>query len=227
MTPRAEHHLEGPGRAGAFRRAYADAILRGDGDAAEQIVADAIAASLDEATIHDAVIAPALRLVGDLWADGEIGIADEHLATEISLRVLALQREAFRLARRRAGHRILLATVRGERHDVGLRMAASLLLGGGFDVRMLGPDVPEQDLADAVDRHRPGIVGLSATMAGPAARLPAAISAVRASAPGAGIVVGGAATRGFMSGVPDVVVCRHVSDATGLIEGLLQRAHHN
>ena len=52
--------------------------------------------------IDDEIIAPALWLVGDLWERGDISIADEHLATEISLRVLALAREA---RRRRAGPR--------------------------------------------------------------------------------------------------------------------------
>ena len=55
-------------------------------------------AGLATADIDDEIIAPALWLVGELWERGDISVADEHLATEISLRVLALQREARRVA---------------------------------------------------------------------------------------------------------------------------------
>ena len=75
--------------------AYARALLPGDEIAAELAVRDALdAAPLHRPQIDDEIIAPALWLVGRLWARGEISIADEHLATSISLRVLALEREA-------------------------------------------------------------------------------------------------------------------------------------
>ena len=99
-------------------RAYAKAVLAGDEVGAELAVRDAIDARLTTAQIDDEIIAPALWLVGRLWARGEISIADEHLATEISLRVLALQREATRTMRGRAGQKALLAAPAGELHTV-------------------------------------------------------------------------------------------------------------
>ena len=93
--------------------AYARALLAGDEIAAELAVRDAIDAELTHGQIDDEIIAPALWLVGRLWARGEISVADEHLATSISLRVLALQREATRTARGREGRKALLAAPRG------------------------------------------------------------------------------------------------------------------
>src|SRR5215210_7037349 len=75
-------------------RAYAEALLAGDEVAAEVTIREAMDASLTSAEIDDEIIAPALWFVGDLWERGEITVADEHLATEISTRVLALQQEA-------------------------------------------------------------------------------------------------------------------------------------
>jgi len=97
--------------------------------------------------IDDEIIAPALWLVGELWERGDISVADEHLATEISLRVLALQREARRVASSRAGVNVMLAAPSGEHHVVALRMLAGLLLNAGYDTLMLGPDVPPESLA--------------------------------------------------------------------------------
>src|SRR5215218_11249646 len=108
-------------------RAYARALLAGDEVGAEHAVRDAIDARLSTAEIDDEIIAPALWLIGRLWARGEISVADEHLATEISLRVLALQREARRTTSEREGHKVLLAAPEGEAHIVALQMVANLL----------------------------------------------------------------------------------------------------
>src|SRR4029078_5900379 len=134
-------------------RAYAKALLAGDEVGAEMAVRDAMDARLSTAQIEEELIAPALWLVGRLWARGEISVADEHLATEISLRVLALQREVARTVRERSGRKALLAAPAGEQHTVALQMNANLLRDAGYTVLMLGPDVPPSALAEAARRH--------------------------------------------------------------------------
>jgi len=210
-----------------LQRAYADALLAGKPRAAEAVIREAIEARLDEAVIDERVIRPALVLVGDLWEQGLITVADEHLATSISFRVLALQREAFRVARQRASHPVLLAGAQGEQHVVGLEMAASVILHAGYDVRLFGPDLPVTDVAAAVARHRPAVVGFTSAMAVTAANLPAAIDAVRRVSPDTGIVVGGLAVTDPLAAPWDVVVCRHVTDAVQHIDALVKRAPRN
>ena len=100
MSQRRDHRDTVKHRLG---RVYAEAILSGDEVAAEVAIREAMEASLTIAEIDDEVIAPALWLVGELWERGEITVADEHLATEICMRVLALQREAQRTARGTSG----------------------------------------------------------------------------------------------------------------------------
>ena len=206
---------------------YADALLAGNEPGAEQVVREAIEAGLSETTISDDVIAPAMRLVGHMWEAGLISVADEHHATEITIRVLALQREAFRVARGRAAQRVLLAAVQGERHVVGLSMAASAIVHAGYDVRLLGADLPTEALAHATERHRPVIVGLTATMPGSAAVVPEVIRVLRELDPGIGVVIGGAAASPQLAGAPGVAICQHVGEAVAIVDGLLQRAAHN
>jgi methanogenic corrinoid protein MtbC1 len=211
----------------SLRGAYTDALLAGDPASAEIAVRDAIDAGLTQAAIDDEVVAPAMRRVGELWEAGAISVADEHLATEISLRVLALQREVFRVARRRARHTVLLAAVQGERHVVGLRMAGNLLTAAGYDVRCLGADVPVDALAAIVARLTPAVVGLTVTMAEFAPMLPATIARVQRTEPAAAMVLGG-------SGVPEVVResaavarCRSVVEAVETVDALVHRAATN
>ena len=108
----------------ALARAFAAALLAGDEVAAEVAIRDAIAANLSAAEVNEEIIAPAMWLVGDLWQRGEITVADEHLATEIAMRVLVLEQEARRVQRGRRDTRVMLATPPGERHVVALREIA-------------------------------------------------------------------------------------------------------
>jgi methanogenic corrinoid protein MtbC1 len=208
-------------------RAYARAVLSGDEVAAEITIREALEARLTTAQIDDEIIAPALWLVGRLWARGEISIADEHLATNISLRVLALQREARRTARARTGCKALLAAPEGELHIVALQMTSNLLRDAGYTVLMLGPDVPLGDLAESAARHEPGIVCLTATMPDVSDRVMMAIHEVQRGWSGAGYVVGGRGLSSRLRPLPGIHVCKRVSEVVDAADAIIKRADLN
>ena len=191
------------------------------------MIRDAIDAGLGEATLDDEVIRPALQLVGDLWADGSLSIAEEHLATAISTHVVAILRDLFRLQRARTTHRVLLAAAEGERHVVGLEMAASLIEHAGYDVRHFGADLPVEDLALAVEIHEPAVIGFTTATERTALNLPAAFDAVRERRPQAGILVGGRGVDEAWATAWGVTVCHHVADAVDEVDALVRRAAHN
>jgi len=177
--------------------------------------------------IDDEIIAPALWLVGELWERGDISVADEHLATEISLRVLALQREARRVASSRAGLSVMLAAPSGEHHVVALRMVANLLRDAGYTVVMLGADVPPHALAASAGQHEPDVICLSATMPGGDDQVLIAISAVQAQLPGARYVIGGRGLTSRIRQQPGIGICERVSDVVGAVDALVKRADLN
>jgi len=210
-----------------LQSAFADALFAGDAAAAERVVREGIEAELPESVIDDEVIAPSMRLVGDLAAGGHLTLADAALATQIASRVLALEREAFRTSRGRAQARVLLAAIEGERHVLGMEMAAGVLAHAGYDVRSLGADVPLNVLGPAVLRHRPAIVGFTVTMPATAALVPTAITQVRRRDARVGVLLGGAGASERMRCVPGVTVCHHVSDVVELADALVHRASLN
>jgi methanogenic corrinoid protein MtbC1 len=222
------HDFEGlDARVLAFAKAYASALLHGDESAAERAIREAIDAGLRTAEIDDQVIAPALWLVGRLWERGEITIADEHFATEVSMRAIALQREARRLTSERLGHRTLLAAPQGEQHVVALRMIANLLRDAGYDVVMLGPDVPAGALAAAVRRHEPAVICLTSTMPGGADSVLASIDAVQREWPGMGFVTGGQSLSSRVRVRPRLDVCARVSEVVEAVDAMVKRADLN
>ncbi len=218
-----EQHSE---KVSELGRAYAAALLLGDEVSAEIAIREAMEANLSAAEIDDEIIAPALWLVGDLWERGEITVADEHIATEITTRVLALQREARRLAGSRGARRVMLATPDGELHVVALRMIENLLGEAGYEVVMLGPDVPAADLAAAVGRHEPHVICLSATMPGGADRTLLAIDAVQEIRPQVSFVIGGRGLSSLRS-EPGIRVCARIPEVTEAVDAMVKRADLN
>jgi methanogenic corrinoid protein MtbC1 len=210
-----------------LRQRYADALLAGDEAAAEATMRAAMRLGMTAGQIDVELIAPALWQVGDLWEKGEIGVADEHLATEITVRLLVLQREAMRTEQRRAGRRVLLAAPEGERHVVGLRMAADLLHGGGYDTRFLGADVPLTALSSAVERHAPDVVCLTTTMPDSEPMLWGCAEVLEDIRPDAAMLLGGRGLAEDFPERPGVATCRVVADVVGAVDALVQRARLN
>jgi methanogenic corrinoid protein MtbC1 len=214
-------------RVAELGRTYAAALLMGDEVAAEIAIREAMEAKLSAAQIDDEIIGPALWLVGDLWERGEITVADEHLATEISTRVLALQREAERLAVARGAHRVMLATPAGEQHVVALRMVDYLLGEAGYEVIMLGADVPASDLAAAAARHEPHVICMSATMPGGTDRTLIAIDEVLDVRPEVSFVIGGRGLSSRVRDEPGIRVCRRIPEVTDAVDAMVKRADLN
>jgi DNA-binding transcriptional MerR regulator len=108
-----------------------------------------------------AVVEPLLRRVGDGWASGELTVAHEHLVSE------AIRgRLETRLTVARGGVRgvAVLACAPGERHELGLLVAGTLLRADGWQVAYLGADTPLDDVFMLAERLDAKLVGISVTM---------------------------------------------------------------
>jgi methanogenic corrinoid protein MtbC1 len=210
-----------------LRKAFTRALLAGDAEAAEQVMRRAMDNGLTAAEIDVELIAPALFMVGEKWANGEISVADEHLASEIALRVLALQREARLARRRRLSRRVLLLAPEGERHVIGLNMACDLLFAAGYDTLMLGADVPIEDIAHAVIHHGADVVAITATMPDSAERLDAAIDHLRCSAGHCAVLLGGASVSFEIAATWGATVCPDVSTVVEATDALVHHAPLN
>jgi len=95
---------------------------------------------------------PLVREIGDRWAGDRLCIAAEHLASHL-LRVLlgsALRPGSHALR----GPRVVFATPSGERHELGLLMAALVALGAGANPLYLGVELPAPELARVVSETR-------------------------------------------------------------------------
>lgn len=116
----------------------------------------------------DACVAPVLRAVGAAWADGRLEVRHEHFLSErLSdlLRTLRLPYEE-----RATGPLVVLTSLPGESHSLGLHMAALVLATSRCRVLLLGPEVPPPELVTLARDLRARAVALSVSIAtgGPA-----------------------------------------------------------
>ncbi len=177
----------------AIRRlscAYQEALAVADAGGAARVARQALGEGLSVAGLYQRVIAPAMRRIGELWGQGQISVADEHLATALTHRAMAGVYGPS-LGHKVMPARILMAAVEGEQHALGLRMAADVIELAGYETIYLGADVPTADLLRAVATRSPDLVGLSATMASSRPVLDRVIAELRRLDPGPVLLLGG------------------------------------
>ena len=153
-----------PRTIGSFARRFLDAAVSGDALSAATVVAEAARGERGLAGVYQDVFTPALERVGLLWASGRLTVAQEHLATQITLDQMARVRQTARPSRT-TGLSAVVAAIEGEQHWVGARMVADLVEEAGWSVDFLGPNTPVADLVSHVAGHRPvHLVVVSVTM---------------------------------------------------------------
>ncbi len=104
-------------------------------------------------------VAPLVREIGEGWAAGRLQVRHEHFASEVLLDVLGTLRQPF--AERAAGPLVVLATLPGELHALGLQMAALLFAASGWRVVDLGTDCPVAQIAETARELRASAAAVS------------------------------------------------------------------
>lgn len=105
------------------------------------------------------LVAPANQAVGDAWFAGRIGIVDEHHYSEQVRRVITAALDS--LPRGAGSPRVLLTTLPGEGHGIGLLMVAGMLCMEGAEVLSLGVQTPLEEIVRGAVRGKVGVVGIS------------------------------------------------------------------
>ncbi len=155
--------------------------------------------------------------VGRLFNDNELIVAEVLQSAEVmKAAVDHLEPHMERMEGMTRG-RVILATVKGDVHDIGKNLVDIILTNNGFDVVNLGIKVPSEQLIQAAQEHRPDVIGLSGLLVKSAHQMVATAGDLAAAGIDTDLVVGGAAlTRRFTHGriAPEYAgVCTYASDA--------------
>jgi MerR family transcriptional regulator, light-induced transcriptional regulator len=173
---------------------YLEACLATEPERAIGLILEA-AGALSPEEIHVDVLAAAQREIGRLWHVGDVTVVEERLVSETTRRLLAILLHEHPHNEPPA-RTVIAASVSGDAHDIGLRIAANLYGLAGWRCVFLGADVPSEQLARAVAMLDPDLVMLTATLATQLNDVWKAIRQIREASESVRVLVGGAAFEG-------------------------------
>ena len=142
------------------------AVILGDTNRAKELAETAIAAKLDPMTVVEQGIRPAMDLIGEGFTAGEFFLPDLVMggeATKAAMAVLEPHLKAGQKGQQAIG-RVVIGTVKGDIHEIGKTLVATLMRAAGLEVHDLGVDVPSDKFVDAVREFNADLLGLSALL---------------------------------------------------------------
>jgi corrinoid protein of di/trimethylamine methyltransferase len=141
-----------------------DAILNGNAPAAVEAARKALESGTEPLEVIQSEMVPAMDEVGRLFECEEYFVPELLLAGRAMKASLELIRPLLAASGAQPAGRVVIGAVKGDLHDIGKNIVASMLEGGGFQVTDLGTDVPPEKFVDVVRESRPDLVCLSSLL---------------------------------------------------------------
>jgi 5-methyltetrahydrofolate--homocysteine methyltransferase len=141
-----------------------DAIVDGNRNAAIDNTREALAEGTDPQQLIDEGMVPAMAEVGRRFEEEEYFVPELLLSARAMKSALELIRPLLVDRGAEPRGRIVIGTVKGDLHDIGKNLVASLLEGAGFEVIDLGSDVAPERFVEAVRENEAELLGLSALL---------------------------------------------------------------
>ncbi len=140
------------------------AVINGKHAEIKSIVQSAIDAGLDPNTIINDALIPAMDVVGKDFGSGKIFVP-EMLVSAVTMKAgLDIVKPLLAGGQSQSRGTVIMATVKGDLHDIGKNLVTMMLEGAGFKVIDLGVDLSVEKLIEQVKAIRPDILGLSALL---------------------------------------------------------------
>ena len=124
----------------------------------------ALSENIDPISITDS-LSDGMKIIGENFASGNCFIPELIQSGQIFEKIMTLIEPMLKdKASRKSKGLIVVGTVKGDLHDLGLKLVSLTLSMEGFDVLNLGKDVPTETFIDKVNELNPKILGLSALL---------------------------------------------------------------
>ncbi|MHC4483062.1 MAG: corrinoid protein [Planctomycetota bacterium] len=179
-------------------KALADAIIKGDHNAAVEITRTALEEGTEAKSVLDEGLIAGMDVVGARFKKNEIYIPE----VLISARAMKMAMEILEPELVKAGiepvGKFLIGTVQGDLHDIGKNLVAMMLKGAGFQVADIGIDIPAEKFVEQVKATGAQLVGMSALLTTTMPAMEKTLQALKEAGVTAKIMVGGApVTQGY------------------------------
>ena len=190
-APAAGQAAAGNDGAASGQSALGNAIERGMVGVAETAMKEAMKTGDPLQIINDELI-PALDKVGKGFEKGTVFLPQLLLSADAAKAAFEVVKAAMSGEKRELKGKVIIATVKGDIHDIGKNIVKVMLENYGYDVIDLGKDVPPEAIVDRAIEDDVKLVGLSALMTTTVVSMEDTIKLLREKKPDTKVVVGGA-----------------------------------
>ena len=140
------------------------AVLDGNASLAASAVQELLEQGVPAVQILENILIPAMNEVGTLFENNEYFVPELLVSARAMQEGMAILNPLLKESGVQKTGCAIIGTVKGDMHDIGKNLVASMLEGGGFEVIDLGVDVAEGDFVEAAGKHPGSVIALSALL---------------------------------------------------------------
>lgn len=141
-------------------------VLNGDFDLTQEIAQKVLSENMDPLEAINTALVPAIELVGEKFGKKEYFLPDLMRSANAMKNALAVFEKEIKArgVERKSSGKVVIGTVKGDIHEIGKSIVASLLTAKGFDVFDLGVDVDSESFLKKVLEEKADILAMSALL---------------------------------------------------------------
>jgi 5-methyltetrahydrofolate--homocysteine methyltransferase len=140
------------------------AVVDGNASEAREKVQLALDNGTDAETILNSGLIAAMKEVGQLFEDGEFFVPEMLISARAMQSGMIILRPFLVAQDIQPIGKVIIGTVKGDLHDIGKNLVSMMLEGSGFQIFDLGTDVSPEKFLEAINTHKPDILGMSALL---------------------------------------------------------------
>lgn len=200
----------------------ADAVTRGDQNAAVEMTKAALSDGVDVKKILDEGLIGGMNIIAERWKRNDVYIPEVLIAARAMKSATELLEPELVKAGIEPAGKCLIGTVQGDLHDIGKNLVVMMLKGAGFDVIDVGVDVAPEKFIEQAKAANPQIVGMSALLTTTMPAMDKTIKALKQSGIKAKFIVGGApVTQGYADKIGADGYSPDAASAVDLVKSLV------
>ena len=167
-------------------------VEQGEKEAIVELVKKALADGMDPLDITKKGLSEAMNVVGDKFGSGKLFLPQVMLAAETMQAAFNTIKEIIPASESLDKGTVVVATVKGDIHDLGKNIVAALLENNGYKIVDLGKDVDPEVIVQAIKDNKAALVGICSLMTTTMPQIDNTIAAIRAAGLKTKVMVGGA-----------------------------------
>ena len=173
-------------------KSLADAIIKGNQDAAKTITSSALDEAIAAKDILDNGLIAGMNVIGERFKKGEVFVPEVLFAARAMKAAMEILEPALAKAGVKPIGKFLIGTVQGDIHDIGKNLVAMMLKGAGFEVIDLGVDVSPEKFIENAKSANVSLIGMSALLTTTMPGMEKTLKALKEAGISAKVMIGGA-----------------------------------